>query len=101
MEHIDKLKLKIRRYEDDFIFEFDEQYVNHFGSAIMKKVVVELECEEKDIRDIIPVKNSTGEVEAFYFSVRNSRYIYEYKTERLKEVNKKADKIIIQEYIFD
>ncbi len=108
MDYIDKLKLKIRRYEDNFIFEFDsldelrefdEQYVNHSGSAIMKKVVGELECEEKDIRDIIPVKNSAGEVEGFHFSVRNSRYMYEYETERLKEVNKTADKIIIEEVL--
>ena len=95
MDHIDELRLKIRRYEESIIFEFDsleelrvfdENYVNHSGSAIMEELAYTLKCEEGEIGNIIPIKDSVGEVEGFHFQVRNKQYGYTYTNGCLKEV---------------
>lgn len=95
MDHIDELKLKIRRYTDDVIFEFDsldelrlfdERYMLHSGSVIMEKVAATLKCKEQDIREIFPVKNSLGEVVGFRFCLEEACFIYEYEKGQLGEV---------------
>lgn len=61
MKHLDELKLKIRRYDSDFIFEFDSldelrmfdsSYIGDTRSAILKQAAAELGCGEAEINDI-------------------------------------------------
>lgn len=95
IKHIDELKLKIRRYENGFIFEFDSldelrmfdsSYLNDTRSAILKHVAGKLCCKESEITDISAIKGRDGEaVVGFIFSYRNSKYEYLYNDMKFKK----------------
>lgn len=87
VEHIHQLKLKIRRYQETDIFEFDsldelrgfdKAYIENTGSRILKDVAQSLGCEEKEIENIYPTKNGLGTVEGFSFCCRGREYVYLY-----------------------
>ena len=92
MEHIDCLKMKIRRYSEYDIFEFDsleelrffdEKYKQKTGSRIMEYIAEKLMVSESEIIDIIPSKNEIGQVTGFLFSVNNQKYQYNYESQLL------------------
>ena len=95
IKHIDELKLKIRRYESGFIFEFDSldelrmfdpSYLNDTRSVILKHVAGKLCCGESEITDISAIKEMDGEaVVGFKFSYANSKYEYLYNDMKLKK----------------
>ncbi len=88
MQHLDELKLKIRRYEPDFIFEFDsldelrtfdESYIRDTRSAILKQVAATLGCAEADLSQITAIKDSAGvEAIGFTFVQDAVKHRYEY-----------------------
>ena len=95
MDYIDELHMKIRRYEDDIIYEFDsldelrkfdDSYLNYSGSVIMETIAKNLNCKEGEIVDILPMKDKAGEVKGFYFYVSDRKYRYLYDCEQLEEV---------------
>lgn len=96
MKHLDELKLKIRRYDSDFIFEFDSldelrmfdsSYIGDTRSAILKQAAAELGCGEAEITDISAVKGKVGaEAVGFEFLYGNSRYEYSYSNRKLKKI---------------
>ena len=95
MRHLDELKLKIRRYPSDMIFEFDtldelrafdKSYDNDTRSAIIKDVAARLGLKEKDIRDAAALKAGSNEACGFSFSAGGSRYEYDYNTRELRKV---------------
>ncbi len=90
--HLDELKMCIRPYPEDFIFEFDSleelrafdpTYLESSGSRIMQEVSRVLACSEKDIRDI------RVDDQGFRFCVGEQVYGYNYQT---KEVSKAYEK---------
>lgn len=92
LEHLDILKLKIRRYSQEDVYEFDsldelrqfdETYKNVSGSAIMAEVAHLLDCQEKHITNILPEKETTGEVKGFSFECKEIRYVYNYLRKKL------------------
>lgn len=99
-EHLDVLKMKIRKYEPGIIFEFDsldelrdfdESYRNNTRSAIIKKAAETLHVNESDIVNILPLKRADNSAEGFTFNCRGQTYSYLYesglettKGERLK-----------------
>lgn len=96
MRHLDTLKLKMRKYDNDMIFEFDSldelrafdiSYVSDTRSVIIKSIASELACSESDITDIVAVKGQTeAETIGFDFRYGLSRYRYFYINNKLKKV---------------
>lgn len=89
MQHLDELKLKLRKYDADFIFEFDNldelrmfdnSYIFNTRSEILKKVAQELNCSEAEINNTIPVRVSSGiETTGFRFIYAAEEYEYDYQ----------------------
>lgn len=93
IEHIEKLKMKIRKYPADFIFEFDtfdelrtfdESYVSDTRSEILKRVASELRIEEADISNVKAFKDKDNLAAGFTFDA-GQKYKYYYSTQRMEE----------------
>ena len=89
IEHITELPLSIRKYPDDYIFEFDTldelrefdlTYWNNSGSNILKKCADELGIEEKDLTQIKAFKDKNNAAAGFtFFAGRKYKYFYKAK----------------------
>ena len=95
MEHLDELKMKIRKYPDNFIFfffsldelrAFDSSYLADTRSKILKKVSSMLGCSEKDIIHVQAYKNFDNAAAGFRFQAADTLYEYSYGTERLRRI---------------
>lgn len=95
MEHLDELKMKIRKYPDDVIFEFDtldelrvfdESYGCDTRSAILKEISAVLGCKESDIVEVTACKTMDNAASGMRFKVKNRQYEYTYNNKKLKEV---------------
>lgn len=93
MKHLDELKMKIRKYADDVIFEFDSldelrefdvSYVTDTRSEILKSIARELNCQEKDISAVTAYKDSSNEAAGFTFLCGGNEYKYSYKDKMLR-----------------
>lgn len=91
MRHLDRLKLRIRRYPADVIYEFDsldelrqfdESYISDTRSAILKAVAKQLAVRESDIIDIQAVRDGNAAA-GFTFRAAGKSYRYEYEDGRL------------------
>ena len=96
MDHLDTLKMRIRKYPEDFIFEFDtldelrsfdSSYIYNTRSAILKTVSNLLHCLEKDIVEVTSYKNTDNAAAGIRFRVEHSVYEYEYKTQDLRKIS--------------
>lgn len=96
MRHLDELKLKIRRYPEGYIYEFDTldelrqfdaSYVKDTRSAILKSIAARLGCKEEDITGAAPRKNSDNAAAGIVFEACGKHYSYDYETKDLKEEN--------------
>lgn len=93
LNNLDALKLRIRRYENDQIFEFDtleelrlfdSTYIHDSRSAILKSIANELGCQENQITSIKAIKaGNSQEAKGFCFSINNLTYQYDYATKEL------------------
>lgn len=92
LEHLDTLKMVIRKYDPDVIFEFDTMdelrlfdtsYVDDTRSTLLKKVAKTLGVPERDITNITTIKGDSTEAVGFRFSCNDRTYAYDYKTGRL------------------
>lgn len=93
MAHLDTLKMKIRKYPEDEIFEFDTldelrqfdpSYITDTRSHILKNIATKLNITEKDIVDIQTIKDETNEAVGCQFNVCNKRYQYLYGKNEVK-----------------
>ncbi len=93
IKHIDELKMKIRKYSDEVVFEFDTldelrlfdaSYVEDTRSEIMKAVAKELECKESELREVLAYKDDTNEAAGFTFVCGGVRYKYSYREKNLR-----------------
>lgn len=91
IENLDRLPMKIKRYEKNVIFEFDSldelrkfdsSYLNNTRSIILAKIAKGLNCEESDLVDIIPVKSENETVGFKFVSPAGSGY-YEYASKKM------------------
>ncbi|MBQ6830305.1 MAG: NTP transferase domain-containing protein [Clostridia bacterium] len=92
MEHLDQLKMKIRKYDSDVIFEFDtldelrefdESYKADTRSAILKSIAAQLGCTEEEIVHVTSYKDGNNAAAGIHFEVGEKRYAYAYKTRQL------------------
>lgn len=95
MDHLDELKLKIRKYPENYIFEFDTldelrmfdtSYINDTRSEILKVVARELQCREADITELRAFRDSNTKAAGFTFTDGQNHYEYVYKTKRIRRV---------------
>ncbi len=94
MEHLDVLKMKMRRYPADYIFEFDtldelrefdNTYKNDTRSVIMKDIAARLGCAESGITGVSVYKILDNSASGIYFDACGKRYRYDYDTKKLEE----------------
>ena len=94
MANLDTLKMKIRKYDSDVIFEFDtldelrefdESYKADTRSAILKFVAGQLDCKEEDIVNVTAYKDGNNAAVGARFTVHGKPYRYAYATQTLSE----------------
>lgn len=92
MEHLDELKMKVRKYRPGVIYEFDTMdelrefdrtYVADTRSTILKAVAARLGMGEKDIVRIRALKGSGTDALGFEFDCPTGHYSYLYRTGEL------------------
>ena len=95
INHLDVLKMRMRKYRDDYIFEFDsidelrefdESYITDTRSLILKKIANELGGEEAELLEIQPVKANNNIVIGVRFAFRGDMFEYTYENELLGRV---------------
>lgn len=93
INHLDELKMKIRKYSDDVVFEFDtldelrefdESYINDTHSQILKSIAQQLDCEEKEIVKVTAYKDDTNAAAGFTFVCGDTEYKYSYEEKILR-----------------
>lgn len=84
IRYIDELEMNIRKYDNNFIKEFDSleelrlfdsSYINNTGSFIFKNIIKVFDCEEKDIKNILPLKGGITNI-SFKFECNGEKYVY-------------------------
>ena len=95
MRHLDVLKMKMRRYADDVIFEFDTldelrefdtSYKTDTRSAIMKALAKKLGCTEAEMTEVTAFKDADNSAAGMRFAAPGGHYEYRYATKELKEI---------------
>lgn len=90
VDNLDTLKMKIRKYSQDKIFEFDTldelrkfdvSYINNTRSSIIKKIAEIYRCNEAEIVDINSYYGNNYEAIGITFNIKGKRnsYIYDEK----------------------
>lgn len=94
IDHINELKMSIRKYPADFIFEFDTldelrsfdtSYIEKTGSSILKGIATKLGMEEKDIKNVKSFKDNNNAAAGFIFDAGH-KYKYYYETQKMEEI---------------
>ena len=95
MEHLDELKMKMRKYSDSVIFEFDtldelrtfdESYVHDTRSEILKAIANQLECKEEEITEVTAYKTSDNAAAGVRFVAKNTSYKYDYENKEIRRI---------------
>ena len=95
MANLDVLKMKIRKYPDDVIFEFDtldelrefdESYKADTRSVILKRISDELKLPQEKITEVLAYKDKTNAAAGFRFLADGVPYQYEYQNESYRRV---------------
>lgn len=95
MEHIQELPMKIRRFQENDIYEFDSldelrlfdtRYLRNSGSQIMKELAGRLNCGEEELTCLKPLKDCAGQMEGVSFMNDGERYEYIYTTKILTQI---------------
>lgn len=88
INHLKELRMKIKKYSDEVIFEFDtldelrefdESYKEDTRSEILKSIAEQLKCKEADIKQVTAYKDDTNEAAGFTFVFDGENYAYSYK----------------------
>lgn len=96
MENLDCLKMKMRKYSDDFIFEFDtldelrefdKEYVDNTHSQILKNITKILSCKERDIVNVTAYKDKNNAAAGMTFKVLEKNYRYTYQNAALERID--------------
>lgn len=84
IKHIKELDMNIRKYDSSLIKEFDsldelrdfdEKYIDNTDSKIFQNICYVLKCQEKDIKNIHPIKTGLTNL-SFFFSCMGKNYVY-------------------------
>ena len=95
INHLDDLKMKVRKYSNNSIFEFDSldelrdfdvSYKEDTRSKIIKAIAMALGCSERDIVNVRVYKDSDNMAAGFRFEVAGVSYKYSYDTKRILRI---------------
>lgn len=95
MNHLDELKMKIRRYPEDVIFEFDtldelrvfdNSYIDNTRSLILKRIAKKLGCIERDITEVRAYKDKDNAAAGFCFKAEGFCYEYNYQNRKIRKI---------------
>ena len=95
IKHLEELPMKIRRYADDVVFEFDTldelrlfdtSYVEDTRSEILKDVASRLGCAESALIHVNAYKDHTNEAAGFTFDVEDKHYGYSYTEKEVRRL---------------
>ena len=87
--------MKIRKYENDVIFEFDTldelrefdpSYIEDTRSGIIKEIAKQLNCKESEIRELSAYKDDTNEAVGFTFVYGTEAYRYSYGEKAMEKM---------------
>lgn len=87
IEHLNTLKMKIRKYKQDDIFEFDTldelrefdvSYYYNTRSKILKTIADKLNTNEDCLINILAYKDENNAASGFTFECNNQKYKYSY-----------------------
>lgn len=93
MMHLDCLKMEIRKYSSDIIFEFDTldelrefdtSYVEDTRSIILKDITKQLKVSEGQLKNIRPYKDGNNAASGFVFECNGMQYQYSYKVGKVE-----------------
>ncbi len=93
IEHINELPMKIRKYSDGVIFEFDTldelrefdtSYIADTRSEILAHVAHELSCKESELCELTAYKDDTNAAAGFSFTLHGQKYKYSYQTKEIR-----------------
>ncbi|MFM1580593.1 NTP transferase domain-containing protein [Helcococcus bovis] len=93
LNNLDKLKMKIRKYPSDYIFEFDSlnelrefdnSYISDTRSKIIKSIAEKFNCLESDLTNFVATKDFI-KANGFDFTFKNQVFHYDYETKNLVE----------------
>lgn len=85
LDHLDVLTMRARQYAAGEIFEFDSlddlrafdtSYIDDSRSPTLREISKTLSCRERDICDIVPIKNGDGRVLGFQFVASGDRFTF-------------------------
>jgi len=94
LEHLDVLKMKIRKYQSDSIFEFDSldelrefdnTYIENTGSKIMQDIAAMLNVSQRDIKSIKAKKSLDLSASGITFECNGRNYSYDYNSRAIEE----------------
>lgn len=95
INHINELKMKIRKYSDQVVFEFDtldelrefdKTYVDDTRSQLLKSAANELGCKESEITEVLSYKDDNNAAAGFMFTYNNEKYKYSYEEKILRRI---------------
>ena len=95
LQHLDELKMRIRKYEDDIIFEFDtldelrlfdDSYVKNAHSVILSSVAEKMMCSESELVNVKSYKDSNNAAAGFTFDVNGGTYQYDYEEQQIRRI---------------
>lgn len=95
IKNLDQLKMKIRKYRPDMIFEFDtldelrdfdQSYISDTRSMILKSLAMQFCCEEGDIVQCRAHKDDNNAAVGFTFCVKGKRCRYRYLNKSCEEI---------------
>lgn len=95
IEHLDELKLKIKKYPPDYIYEFDTldelrqfdaSYIEDTRSFIVKQIASDLKVKESAITHVEAYKGRDNCAEGFAFLCNGKKYRYSYEKKELVEI---------------
>ncbi|MFM1515485.1 NTP transferase domain-containing protein [Helcococcus ovis] len=99
LNHLDTLKMKIRKYPDNFIFEFDSlnelrefdiSYIGDTRSKIIKSIALKLNCLESELNNFVATKDFI-KANGFDFNFNNKIFHYDYETKKLVQKGENND----------
>ncbi len=95
MENIDRLLMKIRKYDDGIVFEFDtldelrefdSEYIENTHSEILSEVCCSLSCRQGEITEVTAYKDNTNEAAGFTFTYNGEKYKYSYSEKQVRRI---------------
>lgn len=95
LQHLDELKMKLRKYPNDMIFEFDTldelrvfdpSYVSDTRSQILARTAAALHCLECDITSIKAYKDANAAAAGFTFQAAGNSYQYSYTDQQVRRL---------------